>query len=102
MTSSRILIRDGRLQLCRLLVPFVFLSLLFSSRAMASNHQDLGFQLRLVKETPAYHRGESIFLEISYSTSTKDKYQRSSNSALQGIKIHIVPTDGVLDLNVLR
>jgi hypothetical protein len=69
---------------------------------MASNPQDLGFQLRLVKETPVYHRGESILLEISYSTSTKDKYQRSSSSALQGIQIHIVPTDGVLDLNVLR
>ena len=69
---------------------------------MASNPQDLGFQLRLVKETPVYHRGESILLEISYSTSTKDKYQRSSNSALQGIAIHIVPSDGLLDLNVLR
>ncbi len=80
----------------------MLVSLLFSSRAMASNPQDLGFQLRLVKETPVYHRGESILLEISYSTSTKDKYQRSSSSALQGIKIHIVPTDGVLDLNVLR
>ncbi len=42
------------------------------------------------------------FLEISYSASTKDKYQRSSNSALQGIEIHIVPIDGVLDLKVLR
>jgi len=69
---------------------------------MASNPQDLAFQLRFVKETPAYHHGESILLEIWYSSSAKDKYQRSSNSALQGIKIHIVPTDGVLDLNVLR
>lgn len=69
---------------------------------MASNPQDLDFQLRLVKEAPVYHLGESILLEILYSTSTKDKYQRSSNSALQGIKIHIVPIDGVLDLNVLR
>jgi len=69
---------------------------------MASNPQDLRFKLGLVKETPAYHRGESIVIEISYSTSTKDKYQRSSNSALQGIVIHIVPFDGVLDLNVLR
>ncbi len=100
--SSQILIRDGRCQLCRLLLVFAFLSLLFSSRAIASNPQDLRFQLRLVKETPAYHPGESILLEISYSTSTKDKYQRSSNSALQGIAIHIVPFDGVLDLNVLR
>jgi hypothetical protein len=58
--------------------------------------------LRLVKEIPAYHRGESILLEISYSSSTKDKYQRSSSSALQGLAIHIVPFDGVLDLNVLR
>src|SRR5882762_2550514 len=60
------------------------------------------FILRSVKEIPAYHQGESILLEISYSASTKDKYQRSSNSALQGIEIHIVPIDGVLDLNVLR
>src|SRR6267378_1242187 len=99
---SRIFIRDGRRQLCRLVLTFAFLSLLFGSRAIASNPQDLEFQLRLVKETPAYHRGESILLETSYSASTKDKYQRSSNSALQGIKIHIVPIDGVLDLNVLR
>ncbi len=101
-TSSRIFIRDGRRQLCRLLVPFVYLCLLFSSRAMASNPQDLAFQLRLVKETPAYYRGESILLEVSYSTSTKDKYQASTNSALQGIAIHIVPSDGALDLNALR
>jgi len=94
--------RDGWCKLRRLLLTFALLSLLFDSRAMASNPQDLRFQLRLVKETPAYHRGESIVLEISYSTSTKDKYQRSSNSALQGIVIHIMPFDGVLDLNVLR
>ena len=94
--------RDGWCKLCRLLLTFALLSLLFGSRAMASNPQDLAFQLRFVKETPAYHHGESILLEIWYSSSAKDKYQRSSNSALQGIKIHIVPTDGVLDLNVLR
>lgn len=93
---------DGWCQLFRLLLPFAFLSLLFSSRAMASNPQDLAFQLRLVKETPGYHRGELILLEISYSTSTKDKYQVSISSALQGMSIHIVPFDGVLDLNVLR
>lgn len=69
---------------------------------MASNPQDLAFQLRLVKETPVYHLGESILLEILYSTSTKDKYQVSTSSALQGMAIHIVPFDGVLDLNVLR
>jgi hypothetical protein len=94
--------RDGWCKLRRLLLTFAFLSLLFASCAMASNPQDLRFQLRLVKETPAYHRGESIVLEVSYSISTQDKYQRSSNSALQGIAIHIVPFDGVLDLNVLR
>lgn len=94
--------RDGWCKLRRLLLTFALLSLLFGSRAMASNPQDLRFQLGLVKETPAYHRGESIVIEISYSTSTKDKYQRSSNSALQGIVMHIVPFDGVRDLNVLR
>jgi hypothetical protein len=85
-----------------LFLSFAFPFFLFSSRAMASSPQDLTFQLRLVKETPAYHHGESIVLEIWYSSLAKDKYQRSSDSALQGIKIHIVPTDGVLDLNVLR
>lgn len=94
--------RDEWCQLCRLFLTFAVLVLSFGSRAMASNPRDLEFQLRLVKETPAYHRSESIVLEILYSTSTKDKYQRSSNSALQGIAIHIVPFDGVLDLNVLR
>ncbi len=69
---------------------------------MASHPQDLEFQLRLVQEAPVYHLGESILLEISYSASTKDKYQRSFNSALEGIKIHVVPIDGVQDLNVLR
>lgn len=69
---------------------------------MASNPQDLAFQLRLVKEAPAYHRGESILLEVSYSTSSKDKYQAATSSALQGVAIHIVPSDGVLDLRVLR
>src|SRR6266480_313229 len=85
--------RDGWCKLCRLLLTFALLSLLFGSRAMASNPQDLAFQLRFVKETPAYHHGESILLEIWYSSSAKDKYQRSSNSALQGIKIHILPPD---------
>jgi hypothetical protein len=82
-------------------LKFAFLSLLFGCRVAAAP-QDLRFELRLVKETAAYHRGESVPLEISYSTSTKDKYQRSSDSALQGIEIHIVPTDGVLDLKALR
>jgi hypothetical protein len=42
-------------------------------------------------------KGESILLEISYSTSTKDEYQVSTNSALQGMAIHIVPSDGLRD-----
>jgi hypothetical protein len=87
--------------LLRSVLPFTAM-LAFAVGVMASNPQDLAFQLRLVNEAPAYHQGESILLEISYSSSAKDKYQRSSNSALQGITIHIVPADGVLDLNVLR
>jgi hypothetical protein len=93
---------NGWCQLRRLLVPIGSLSLLFSSPAMASNPRDLAFQLRLVEETPVYHLGESILLEMSYSTPTKDKYQVSTSSALEGMAIHIVPFDGVLDLNVLR
>lgn len=85
-----------------LLLTCSVLSLLFGGRALAASPQDLDFQVRLVKETPVYHRGESILLEISYSASARDKYQRSSNSALQGIKIQIAPMDGVDDLNALR
>src|SRR5260370_16117861 len=94
--------RDGSCHLCRLFLPFAFLSLLFTTPAVASHPQDLEFQLRLVQEAPVYHLGESILLEISYSASTKDKYQRSFNPALEGIKIHVVPIDGVQDLNLLR
>ena len=94
--------RDGWCRLRRLLLIFAVVSLQSGARAMASNPQDLRFELRLVKETPAYHQGESILLEISYSTPTKDKYQRSSNSALRGLAIHILPFDGMVDLNVLR
>src|SRR5438876_12361624 len=52
--------RDGWCKLCRLLLTFALLSLLFGSRAMASNPQDLPFQLRFGKETPAYPQGRFV------------------------------------------
>src|SRR5260370_6909463 len=69
--------RDGWCKLRRLPLTFALLSLLFGSRAMASNPQDLRFKLGLVKETPAYHRGEPIFIQISNSTSPKDNHHHS-------------------------
>lgn len=85
-----------------LLIPIGFLPLLFTPRTIASNAPDVRFELRLVKETPVYHLGESILFEISYSTPTKDNYQVSTTSASFGKTIRIVPFDGVLDLNALR
>lgn len=94
-------------QLRRLLLKFAFLPLLFGCGA-AAYPQDLRFELRLANETTAYHQGESVPVEISYSTSAKDKYQRNSTNLEiplpfeTGIAIHIQPSEGVIDLSGLR
>lgn len=59
-----------------------------------TNPEDIEFRVRLVKETRAYHMGESIKLEIVYSTQSERKYLRSSSSALQNVSLRLMPSDG--------
>lgn len=49
-------------------------SLLFSFYAAAQNPPDIHFKLQAVKNPPIYHMGESIDLELSFSTNSGDKY----------------------------
>jgi hypothetical protein len=43
----------------------------------ATNPEDIGFRARLVKDTHAYHMGESIQLEIVYSSQSSINLKRS-------------------------
>lgn len=68
----------------------------------AANPEDIEFRLHLVKDTRAYHMGESIKLEIVYSSQSEKKYQISSSSSLENVIMHLMPSDGVVDLRLLR
>ncbi len=71
----------------------------------AANPDDIEFRVRLVKGPRVYHMGESIELEISYSSQIEKKYYGSFTGPrpeLDGVKPHVTPTDGVLDLRELR
>src|SRR6202007_3283223 len=68
----------------------------------AANPEDIEFRLHLVKDTRAYHMGESIELEIVYSSQSEKKYQISSSSSLENVIMHLMPFDGVVDLRLLR
>jgi hypothetical protein len=71
----------------------------------AANPQDIEVRARLVKDTHVYHMGESIELEISYSSQIEKRYYGSFSAPrpeLKGVTPHVTPTDGVLDLRVLR
>jgi len=68
----------------------------------AANPEDIEFRLRLGKDTRAYHMGESIELEIVYSSQSEKKYQISSSSSLENVIMHLMPSDGVVDLRLLR
>src|SRR5260370_8035029 len=63
------LARDGSCQVCRLFLWFAFLFFLFGSRPIASNPQDLRFQLLSVNNIPAYHQTQPLLLEFSHSAS---------------------------------
>ncbi|HXJ94363.1 MAG TPA: hypothetical protein VMT20_16065, partial [Terriglobia bacterium] len=70
----------------------------------ATNADDIGFGLRLVKGTAVYHMGEPIEMEISYSSQTEKKYYGSFSGPspeLEGVTPHVTPMDGVLDLREL-
>jgi hypothetical protein len=68
----------------------------------ATNPEDIEFRVRLVKDTHAYHMGESIELEIVYSSQSEKKYQRNSSSSLENVSLRLTPSDGVVDLRLLR
>lgn len=68
----------------------------------ATNPEDIEFRAHLIKDTHAYHMGESIELEIVYSSQSEKKYQRNSTSSLEGVDLRLTPSDGVIDLRFLR
>ncbi len=71
----------------------------------ATNPDDIEFRVRLVKDTRVYHMGESIELEISYSSQIERKYYGSfAGPTPESIAVtpHVAPPDGVLDLRELR
>ena len=67
-----------------------------------TNPEDIEFRVHLVKDTHAYHMGESIELEIVYSSQSEKKYQRNSTSSLENVNLRLTPSDGVVDLRLLR
>lgn len=81
------------------------LFLLLGLTVRAANAEDIEFRARLVKDTRAYHTGESINIGISYSSRTEKKYYGSFTGPspyLEGVTPHVTPMDGVLDLRTLR
>jgi len=73
------------------------------SRAGA-NPADLEFRIRFVKDTVMYHAGESIEVEISYSSQAEKKYHAAWTSpSLQfgSETLHISPMEGVVDVRDL-
>src|ERR1700730_9570685 len=68
----------------------------------ATNPEDIEFRARVVKDTHAYHIGESIELEIVYSSQSEKKYQRNSTSSLESVNLRLTPSDGVVDLRLMR
>src|SRR5215469_1733827 len=68
----------------------------------AANPKDIEFRARLVKETHAYHMGESVQMEIVYSSQSEKKYHMNSSSSFENVIVHLMPSDGVVDLRLLR
>src|SRR5579862_2359196 len=71
----------------------------------ATDPGDIVFQLRLTRDIPVYHIGESIEFEISYSTRSEKKYLASWINPipeLSGVSLHVTPAEGFVDLRELR
>ena len=90
------------LQICH----FVIVLFLAGGNARwATNPDDIEFRARLVKDTHVYHMGESIKIEISYSSQVERKYYGSFSGPSpydEAVTPHITPMDGILDLRTLR
>lgn len=86
----------------RIFVFGVVLFLICVRPVSATNPEDIDFRVRLLKDTHAYHIGESIELEIVYSSQREKKYQLNSSSSLENVNLRLTPSDGVVDLRLLR
>ncbi len=103
-------IRFGRLislttTMHRILNFGIVLFLIWGHPLRAANPEDIEFRVRPVKDTHVYHMGESIEMEISYSSQIEKKYYGSFSGPspeLAGVTPHVTPIDGVFDLRELR
>ena len=103
-------VRFGRLILLVTLMLRIFnfvvvLYIICGHALFAANPDDIEFRARLVKEAGVFHMGESIEMEISYSSQAEKKYFGSFSGPspeLAGVTPSVSPLDGVLDLRELR
>src|ERR1700683_318456 len=82
-----------------------FALVFFGQTAKATNPSDIEFTLRLTSNPPSYHMGESIGFEVSYSSTSEQKYLASQSSLIPGfgaVGTHITPSVDVLDLVALN
>jgi hypothetical protein len=86
----------------RILVFGIVLLFICVRPVRATNPEDIEFRVRLVKDIHAYHMGESIEVEIVYSSNSEKKYQRSSTSSLENVNLRLTPSGGVVDLWLLQ
>ena len=80
----------------------IVLLLIYVHPLGVTNPEDIEFRVRLAKDTHAYHMGESIELEIIYSSQSEKKYQRNSTSSPENVNLRLTPSDGVVDPRLLR
>src|SRR5580700_9651330 len=76
-----------------------------NSSAPITNPTDIDFRARLVSDSHAYHMGEPIEIEISYSTSAEKKYQTSRTNPIpdwSGVTPHVSPSEGVIRITDLQ
>jgi len=83
----------------------VVLFLVLGHAVRAASQDDIEFRARLLKDTRVYHMGESIKIEVSYSSQVEKRYYESFTSLSpfrEDVALHVSPTDGVLDLRALH
>ena len=74
--------------------------LLCAAALRAGNPGDIDFHLRLTKDPPIYHTGESIEFEISYASQAERKYRGSFTTPmpeLDVVTLQLNPPDGFSD-----
>ena len=90
----------------RRIVNFGVVLFLISGHALrAASPEDVSFRARLVNSAHAYHMGESIEIEISYSSPIKKKYYGSFSYGgypqYDSVVPHVTPSDGLVDMREL-